>query len=129
MASNAKPIECKAAVFSRPNESLIIQQVIVDPPKEDELRVKLFASGVCRSDAGTIWGKRKDGFIPYGKPMINGHEGSGIVEAIGADVTDLEVGDHVVLLWMPQCNQCLKCKNPKNNSCFVAMSRGIEQNI
>lgn len=125
----AKPIKCKAAVFSLPNKPLTIEEVIVESPKSGEVRVKLYASGVCRSDASSIWGKRGDCVIPYGKPMINGHEGAGVIEAIGSDVTEVEVGDHVVLLWMPQCNQCIKCKNPKTNTCLVTISRGMFSKI
>ena len=125
MSSNAQPVKCEAAVFRQPNQPLSIEQVIVDIPQSDELRVKLVASGVCRSDASSIWGKRGDCVIPYGKPMINGHEGAGIVESIGSDVTDVKVGDHVILLWMPQCNKCVNCKNPTTNTCLVTLSRGI----
>lgn len=123
----SKPLKCKAAVFRFSNKPLTIEEVIVDYPKADEVRVKLFASGVCRSDASSIWGKRGDCVIPYGKPMINGHEGAGIVESIGPDVTEVEVGDHVVLLWMAQCNNCPKCANTKTNTCLVTLSRGNEQ--
>ncbi|CAG2108449.1 unnamed protein product [Medioppia subpectinata] len=124
MSTSGRAIECRAAVFIEPNKPLTVEQVLVDCPQADEVRVKLYASGVCRSDASSIWGKRGDCFVPYGKPMINGHEGSGVVESVGEQVTDVEVGDHVVLLWLPQCNQCVKCKNPTTNTCMVALSRG-----
>jgi S-(hydroxymethyl)glutathione dehydrogenase/alcohol dehydrogenase len=120
------PIQCKAAVLYLPNLPLTIEDIVVDCPKSGEVRVKLFASGVCRSDASTLWGKREDCVTPYGKPIINGHEGAGVVESIGDKVTEVEVGDHVVLLWMPQCNRCTHCLNPKINTCSVAIDRGIK---
>jgi len=80
---------------------------------------------ICRSDASSIWGKREDCVIPYGKPIINGHEGSGIVESIGDNVKEVDVGDHVVLLWMPQCDQCSHCRSLKCNTCLVALEKGI----
>lgn len=124
MSPNVEPIRCKAAVFRYPNQPLSIEEVIVDIPQADEVRVKLSAAGVCRSDASSIWGKRGDCVVPYGKPMINGHEGAGIVESVGPSVKDVKVGDHVILLWMPQCYNCDYCKNPMTNTCLVTLSRG-----
>lgn len=117
-------IKCKGAVMYLPNHPLTIEEVIVDAPKCDEVRVKIYSSGVCHSDAHYLWGNREE-FCPYGKPMINGHEAVGVIESIGKNVTSVNVGDHVVLLWMPQCDKCKHCKNPKSNLCTIMTQYGV----
>lgn len=85
----------------------------MDPPKKGEVRIKIVATGVCHTDAYTL-----SGADPEGKfPSILGHEGAGIVESVGQDVTKFKAGDHVIPLYVPQCNECKFCKNPKTNLC------------
>jgi S-(hydroxymethyl)glutathione dehydrogenase / alcohol dehydrogenase len=98
-------IEFKAAVFRRPHEPMTIETVSIPstPPPGDVL-VRMKASGLCHSDLHVIvgeWG------VPV--PMILGHEGSGIVEAVGDGVTGVAVGDHVVISWTPPCRRCRYC--------------------
>lgn len=106
-------IKCKAAVAWEPKKPLSIELVEVAPPKAGEVRIKILATGVCHTDAYTL-----DGFDPEGLfPCILGHEGGGIVESVGEGVTSLKPGDHVIPLYIPQCNDCKFCKSPKTNLC------------
>ena len=86
---------------SRP---LVIETVTLDPPGRDEVLVAIKAVGLCHSDLSVINGDR-----PRPLPMALGHEAAGVVEALGAGVTDLAVGDHVVMVFMPSCGHCNPC--------------------
>ena len=98
-------IEFKAAVFRTPDEPMRIETVSIPstPPPGDVL-VRMKASGLCHSDLHVIVGEWE---VPV--PMILGHEGAGIVEAVGEGVTGVAVGDHVVLTWTPPCRRCRYC--------------------
>lgn len=109
----AKPIECKAAVAWAAGEPLKIETVTVAPPKKGEVRVKVLASGVCHTDAYTLSGVDPEGVFP----AILGHEGGGIVEAVGEGVTSVAVGDHVIPLYTPECGECEYCRSGKTNLC------------
>lgn len=117
-------IQCKAAVAWEPKKPLSIETVEVAPPKTGEVRIKILATGVCHTDAYTL-----DGLDPEGLfPCILGHEGGGIVESVGEAVTSLKPGDHVVPLYIPQCNDCKFCKSPKTNLCSkirVTQGKGV----
>ena len=84
-------IECKAAVCWSARTDFVIEDILVDPPAEGEVRIKIIATGVCHTDEYTRSGKDPEGLFP----CIMGHEGAGIVESIGSNVTSLQVGDHV----------------------------------
>jgi alcohol dehydrogenase len=88
-------------VDSRP---LVIAELELDAPGPGELLVKIHAAGLCHSDLSVIDGNR-----PRPVPMALGHEASGVVEAVGANVTRFSPGDHVVLVFVPSCGQCLPC--------------------
>lgn len=105
-------IKCKAAVAYEPNKALVIETIEVAPPKANEVRIKMYATGVCHSDLHSI-----DGHILELFPMVFGHEGSGIVESIGDNVTTVVVGDHVIPSMMAQCRNCRNCLHPDNNIC------------
>lgn len=98
-------IEFQAAVFRAPGQPLSIETVTLPstPPPGDVL-VRLEASGVCHSDYHVVAGEWD---VPT--PMILGHEGAGVVEAVGDGVAGLQVGDHVVLSWTPSCRRCRYC--------------------
>lgn len=98
-------IEFQAAVFRAPNAPLTIETVSIPttPPPGDVL-VRMKASGLCHSDLHVIVGEWE---VPA--PMILGHEGAGIVEAVGEGVTGLAPGDHVILSWTPSCRRCRYC--------------------
>lgn len=94
----------KAAVMYNFNEPLKIDSVKLKAPRDDEVVVKMVASGVCHSDLSVLQGK-----LPFPPPVILGHEGAGIIEAVGKGVTDLKPGDHVVLSWVENCGKCHYC--------------------
>ncbi|WP_264192359.1 S-(hydroxymethyl)glutathione dehydrogenase/class III alcohol dehydrogenase [Marinobacter nauticus] len=106
-------IKSKAAIAWGPGQPLSIEEVDVMPPKAGEVRVKVIATGVCHTDAFTLSGEDPEGNFP----AILGHEGGGIVEAIGEGVTSVAVGDHVIPLYTPECGECKFCLSGKTNLC------------
>ncbi|KAM4049029.1 alcohol dehydrogenase 1-like isoform 1-T1 [Anomaloglossus baeobatrachus] len=112
MATAGKVIKCKAAVCWGPKQPLSIEEIEVAPPKAHEVRIKIVATGVCRSDDHVLSGSLDVKF-----PIILGHEAAGIVESVGEGVTDLQPGDKVIPLFMPQCGKCRCCVNPDSNFC------------
>ncbi|RDV24008.1 S-(hydroxymethyl)glutathione dehydrogenase/class III alcohol dehydrogenase [Alteromonas aestuariivivens] len=108
-----KTISCKAAVAWAAGQPLSIETIDVAPPKAGEVRVRVVASGVCHTDAFTLSGDDPEGVFP----SILGHEGGGIVESVGAGVTSVAVGDHVIPLYTPECGECKFCKSGKTNLC------------
>lgn len=85
----------------------------VAPPKAGEVRVKIISTGVCHTDAYTLDGLDAEGVFP----VILGHEGAGIVETVGPGVESVSPGDHVIPLYIPQCNDCKFCLSKKTNLC------------
>ena len=106
-------IKSRAAVAFAANQPLQIVEVDVEPPKKGEVLVRIVATGVCHTDAFTLSGDDPEGIFP----SILGHEGGGIVEAVGEGVTSLEVGDHVIPLYTAECRECKFCKSGKTNLC------------
>ena len=114
----------KAAVCPAVNEPLEVVDVTLDGPKDGEVRVRLGASGVCHSDLSVV-----NGTLLSPLPSVLGHEGAGVVEAVGADVTSVEPGDHVVLSFVPQCGTCYMCTHDTPEMCetgFLAMAMGAQ---
>lgn len=106
-------ITSRAAVAFAAGKPLEIIDVSVAPPKTGEVLVRLVATGVCHTDAFTLSGADPEGLFP----TILGHEGAGVVEAVGAGVTSVAVGDHVIPLYTPECGQCKFCRSGKTNLC------------
>ncbi|BCL83250.1 alcohol dehydrogenase [Ktedonobacteria bacterium brp13] len=104
----------KAAILEAPATELIVTSIDCQEPQAGEVLVKLAASGVCHSDLHVIHGTQA---TPL--PVVLGHEGAGIVEAVGPNVTQPKVGDHVVLSWVPYCGQCSYCLSGRPNLCSV----------
>lgn len=109
----ALPIECKAAIAWEANKPLVIETITVAPPKRGEVRIKITHTSVCHTDQYTWSGIDREAVFP----MILGHEASGIVESVGEGVTSVEVGDHVIPCYTPQCRSCKSCLHPKTNLC------------
>jgi S-(hydroxymethyl)glutathione dehydrogenase/alcohol dehydrogenase len=108
-----KFIKSKAAIAWGPGKPLSVEEVDVMYPKAGEVLVKIVATGVCHTDAFTLSGDDPEGVFP----AILGHEGGGIVEAVGEGVTSVAVGDHVIPLYTPECGECKFCKSGKTNLC------------
>ncbi len=106
-------IKTRAAVAWEAGKPLSIEEVDLMPPQKGEVLVRIVATGVCHTDAYTLSGADPEGVFP----AILGHEGAGIVEAIGEGVTSVAVGDHVIPLYTPECGQCKFCKSGKTNLC------------
>lgn len=106
-------IKSKAAIARGPGQPLSIEEVDVMLPKAGEVLVRMVATGVCHTDAFTLSGEDPEGVFP----AILGHEGGGIVESIGAGVTTVAVGDHVIPLYTPECGECRFCRSGKTNLC------------
>ena len=92
---------------------LTIEKIEVAPPKPNEVRIKMIATGVCHTDAFTLSGEDPEGLFP----VILGHEGGGIVESVGSEVTSVKAGDHVIPLYTPECGSCKFCLSGKTNLC------------
>ncbi|KAJ6830541.1 alcohol dehydrogenase-like 6 [Iris pallida] len=108
-------ITCRAAVAWGPGEPLVMEQVEVDPPLPMEIRLRVVCTSLCRSDV-TQWESKAQ---PSLYPRIFGHEASGIVESIGEGVTEFEVGDHVLTIFIGECQSCKHCVSGKSNMCQV----------
>lgn len=108
-----KTIKSKAAIAWGPGQPLSIEEVDVMPPLKGEVRVRIVATGVCHTDAFTLSGDDPEGIFP----CVLGHEGGGVVESIGEGVTSVQVGDHVIPLYTPECGECKYCKSGKTNLC------------
>ncbi|QNI71904.1 S-(hydroxymethyl)glutathione dehydrogenase/class III alcohol dehydrogenase [Cyanobium sp. NS01] len=117
-------IRSRAAVAWAPGQPLEITEVDVAPPQAGEVLLRLVATGVCHTDAYTLSGADPEGLFP----AILGHEGGGVVEAVGAGVSSVAVGDHVIPLYTPECRQCRFCLSGKTNLCQAIRStqgRGV----
>ncbi|EPX72891.1 glutathione-dependent formaldehyde dehydrogenase [Schizosaccharomyces octosporus yFS286] len=113
MSSEGKSITCKAAVAWKAGEPLSIENIQVAPPKSHEVRVQVNWTAVCHTDAYTLSGVDPEGAFP----VVLGHEGAGVVESIGEGVTNVRPGDHVILLYTPECKECKFCRSGKTNLC------------
>lgn len=111
-------MKTRAAVAWGPGEPLKIEEVDLELPKKGEVLVRIVATGVCHTDAYTLSGSDPEGLFP----AILGHEGAGIVEAVGEGVTSVAVGDHVIPLYTPECGECKFCTSGKTNLCQAIRS-------
>ncbi|MEM6803072.1 MAG: alcohol dehydrogenase catalytic domain-containing protein [Bacteroidota bacterium] len=113
-------VSAKSAIATGSGDFLI-DEVVLAPPKEDEVLVKMKAAGLCHTDYDSL---------SWGKPIIMGHEGAGIIVAVGSSIKDLQIGDKVILNWATPCMSCFQCQEGnqhicENNSPVVAGGNGF----
>ncbi|HEV3248608.1 MAG TPA: S-(hydroxymethyl)glutathione dehydrogenase/class III alcohol dehydrogenase [Beijerinckiaceae bacterium] len=106
-------MKTRAAIAFEAGKPLTIGTVELDGPKPGEVLVEVKATGICHTDAYTLSGADPEGLFP----AILGHEGAGIVREVGAGVTTLKPGDHVIPLYTPECRQCKTCLSRRSNLC------------
>ena len=106
-------MKTRAAVAFEQKRPLEIVEVDLEGPKPGEVLVEIMATGICHTDAYTLDGLDSEGLFP----SILGHEGAGIVREIGAGVTSVSPGDHIIPLYTPECRQCKSCLSGKTNLC------------
>jgi len=105
-------VKTKAAVLWELNAPWSIEDIELDAPGPNEVLVKLAASGLCHSDEHLVTGD-----LPFELPIIGGHEGAGVVQQVGANVSWLAPGDHVVFGFIPSCGRCVSCSTGHQNLC------------
>jgi Zn-dependent alcohol dehydrogenase len=106
----------RAVVLHEPGRPVTVETVLLDPPGEGEVLVRVVAAGVCHSDVHLA-----DGSLGRNRwPMVLGHEGAGIVESVGAGVDHVAPGDHVAFSFVPSCGRCAPCRRGRPNLCEPA---------
>ncbi|MFC7404716.1 NDMA-dependent alcohol dehydrogenase [Georgenia alba] len=113
-------ITTKAVVCRAPATPWELTELELDPPKANEVRVKIHAAGLCHSDDHI-----QKGDAPMRMPVVGGHEGAGVVESVGPGVTRVEVGDHVVFSFIPACGKCRYCSTGRQNLCDEGKNAGV----
>jgi S-(hydroxymethyl)glutathione dehydrogenase / alcohol dehydrogenase len=108
-------VKIRAAVLERFGEPLEVQELDLAEPKAGEALMRLVACGVCHTDLFTASGADPSGY----SPTVLGHEGAGVVEAVGEGVSSVAPGDHVVTLFSPQCRECEHCRDARTNLCLA----------
>jgi S-(hydroxymethyl)glutathione dehydrogenase / alcohol dehydrogenase len=117
-------MDVKAAVAWAAGQPLKIETVQLEPPRAGEVLIEIKATGVCHTDAFTLSGADPEGLFP----AILGHEGAGVVVEVGPEVKSLQVGDHVIPLYVPECRNCSYCLSGKTNLCQairLTQGRGV----
>ena len=95
----------RAAVLNRVGAPLTIDTLEMAPLRGDDVLVRIYASGLCHTDLEVMQGS-----LAYPLPIVLGHEGAGVVEGVGPDVTRVKPGDHVICSWNPHCGHCFYCE-------------------
>ncbi|MGO9959135.1 MAG: zinc-binding dehydrogenase [Solirubrobacteraceae bacterium] len=114
-------IEMRACVLREPGRPVAVEHVHLDPPGPGEVLVQVAAAGVCHSDVHLADGSLGDGRWP----MVLGHEGAGVVAAVGAQVTGVAPGDHVVFCMVAPCGACRACRSGRPTLCEPAGTRSV----
>ena len=122
-------MKTRAAVLRDMGKDWEIIELELDPPKDGEVLIRFVAAGLCHSDDHL-----RTGDIPVRYPIVGGHEGAGIVEEVGAGVSRLKPGDHVVCSFLPTCGHCRFCAQGLTNLCdmgalFVAAGPPLERGL
>jgi Zn-dependent alcohol dehydrogenase len=108
-------VRISAAVLRRVGRPLELEELELEPPRRDEVLVRIEASGICRSDLSLL-----DGKWPAPLPMVLGHEGAGVIEGVGEGVDEGRIGERVVLTFTPSCGRCRFCLQGRVNLCTEA---------
>ncbi|MGH1422549.1 MAG: S-(hydroxymethyl)glutathione dehydrogenase/class III alcohol dehydrogenase [Hyphomonas sp.] len=106
-------MKTRAAVAFEAKKPLEIVELDLEGPRPGEVLIEIMATGICHTDAYTLDGLDSEGLFP----SVLGHEGAGIVREVGAGVSTLQPGDHVIPLYTPECRQCKSCLSGKTNLC------------
>jgi alcohol dehydrogenase (nicotinoprotein) len=110
-------MKTKAAILRAAGQDWEVTELELDPPKTGEVLVRFVASGLCHSDEHT-----RTGELTGRLPLVGGHEGAGVVEEVGAGVTRLKAGDHIICSFLPVCGHCRWCSTGKSNLCDLGAS-------
>jgi S-(hydroxymethyl)mycothiol dehydrogenase len=106
-------VTVRGLVYAEPGVRPVVEEIVLDPPGPREVRVQVEACGLCHSDLHVVetggWGMRF--------PILLGHEGAGVIEEIGAEVTSVEPGDRVVIAWRAPCGECPSCRRSDPRRC------------
>lgn len=105
-------MKSKAAILWGTGQPWSVEEIELDDPQQNEVLVRIEAAGMCHSDDHVRLG---DGYAAL--PTIGGHEGAGVIEAVGPGIENLAVGDHVVFSFLPACGRCRWCANGRSNLC------------
>ena len=105
-------MQTRAAVLYEPDTAFVIETLDLAPPRAGEVLVQIAAAGVCHSDWHLVTGATQ-----HPLPVVPGHEGAGIVQAVGEGVTQVQPGDHVILNWAPSCGRCFYCLHDRPSLC------------
>jgi len=107
-------VRAHAALFHAVGEPLEVAEVELADPGPEDVVVRMAAVGICGTDLHQVKGEFR-----RPTPMVLGHEGAGVVEAVGPDVRFVQPGDHVVTLFAPECGECIHCRSPRTNRCVA----------
>ncbi|WJX57479.1 hypothetical protein P8452_43036 [Trifolium repens] len=113
MSSTSQVITCKAAICWGAGKPVTVEEIQVDPPKENEVRVKMLCASLCHTDISSIQGFPHNQF-----PLALGHEGVGVIESVGDEVTNLKEGDIIIPTYVGECQECENCVSGKTNLCL-----------
>ena len=117
-------VKTKAAVLWEVNAPWSVEEIELDAPGPNEVLVKMAASGLCHSDEHVVTGD-----LPFELPMVGGHEGAGVVQQVGTNVSWLAPGDHVVFGFIPSCGRCVSCSTGHQNLCDLGAYLGSGKQI
>lgn len=112
-------MKTRAAILRQIRTPWSVEDVELDEPREHEVLVRVMAAGLCHSDDHPVQGD-----MPATLPMIGGHEGAGVVEAVGTAVQRVSVGDHVVFSFLPECGVCEPCLSGQREGCVKQVEEG-----
>jgi S-(hydroxymethyl)glutathione dehydrogenase/alcohol dehydrogenase len=113
-------VKTQAAILRKPGTPWEIAELDLDPPKDGEVLVRFEAAGLCHSDEHI-----RAGEAPVRMPLVGGHEGAGVVEAVGSGVTRVAPGDHLVCSFVPICGSCDYCSTGRQGLCDAGKNVGV----